>query len=335
MVRSRNSAFTLVELLVVIAIVGVLLALLLPAVQRARETSRRSSCLNNLRQIAMATIEYEGARRRMPGLYEELNGGKMTMDSVTFHTTWAVTILPGMERDKVYQVHAEGRLPKVFVPSYVCPSDSTVSNKGPQLSYVANAGRAGSAGSQKAANGAFVNRSWSPQLSVRDVDWTDGREYTLLYSENVDATSYDEIGWNIWGQPLTDFDDWAFDRDRTWGLGFYWWPDPPSIAWAPINLERKPRSEIRCAAVANYPHLFRWSENCSSDCCAEAGDEMQQLSRPSSMHGGGVNVAFASGRAIFLRDNIQNKVYIALMTLDEQRSDTPHRNMVLQDTMYQ
>src|SRR5215207_6301877 len=64
--RQAQQAFTLVELLVVIAIIGVLVALLLPAVQAAREASRRSTCQNKIRQLGLAVQNYESARKTLP-----------------------------------------------------------------------------------------------------------------------------------------------------------------------------------------------------------------------------------------------------------------------------
>src|SRR6478609_5195120 len=98
MKRQKVRAFTLVELLVVIAIIGTLIALLLPAVQRARESSRRSSCANNIRNIALATLQYEERFRSFPGLFEPIPAERMRTQSGYPNTTWAVTLLDDLER---------------------------------------------------------------------------------------------------------------------------------------------------------------------------------------------------------------------------------------------
>ncbi len=96
---TRHKGFTLVELLVVIAIIGVLVALLLPAVQAAREAARRNQCLNNLKQIGLAVVNYESTYERLPppaiwGFPRK--DGKLPQDAA--HHTWLTLILPYMEQ---------------------------------------------------------------------------------------------------------------------------------------------------------------------------------------------------------------------------------------------
>jgi prepilin-type N-terminal cleavage/methylation domain-containing protein len=96
-----SDGFTLVELLVVIAIIGVLIGLLLPAVQSAREAARRSSCVNNLKQVALAVINYTSANREtLPKGCENITqptamnlGGR----DANWGPTWVVHCLPFME----------------------------------------------------------------------------------------------------------------------------------------------------------------------------------------------------------------------------------------------
>ena len=99
--REAHSGFTLVELLVVIAIIGVLVALLLPAVQAAREAARRSSCLNNLSQLALAVHNYEFAVENLPA--GTINpDGPIRSEPIGQHVSWLVQILPYVEMRNVY-----------------------------------------------------------------------------------------------------------------------------------------------------------------------------------------------------------------------------------------
>src|SRR4029078_7327188 len=90
---SSVRAVTLVELLVVIAIIGCLMALLLPAVQRARESSRRSSCLSNIRQLAPASLQYEVRSRRYPPVIDQVSVQQQDSTATERFTTWCVVLL--------------------------------------------------------------------------------------------------------------------------------------------------------------------------------------------------------------------------------------------------
>jgi prepilin-type N-terminal cleavage/methylation domain-containing protein len=124
----KRIAFTLVELLVVIAIIGVLIALLLPAVQAAREAARRAQCASQLKQIALALLNYESAKGRLPA-GSTVAGVSLTD---TYSSTWTVDILPQLEQLAVFKLwdpkqdfHLPNnkRLRETFLPVYLCPSD--------------------------------------------------------------------------------------------------------------------------------------------------------------------------------------------------------------------
>lgn len=129
--RSRNG-FTLVELLVVIAIIGILVALLLPAVQAAREAARRMSCQNNLKQIALAVHNFESAMKQYPPSMNAPVGGVFP----TSNGSWGVhgRILSYLEQgNALAQVDLEvgydqppnstNGIPQMRIPVYMCPSE--------------------------------------------------------------------------------------------------------------------------------------------------------------------------------------------------------------------
>src|SRR5437870_1360110 len=97
---SKRSGFTLVELLVVIAIIGILVALLLPAVQSAREAARRVTCLNNIVQLNLATHGYEFHFEHLPpGVVNP--DGPIRSEPQGTHVGWIVQILPYMEQNQL------------------------------------------------------------------------------------------------------------------------------------------------------------------------------------------------------------------------------------------
>src|SRR6476620_4616699 len=87
----RRRAFTLIELLVVIAIIGVLVGLLLPAVQQSREAARRGQCSNNLKQLGLAVHNFEHVQQTLPS-------SRLGPQ----HATWTIQVLPYMEQDNLY-----------------------------------------------------------------------------------------------------------------------------------------------------------------------------------------------------------------------------------------
>lgn len=100
--HSSPAAFTLVELLVVIAIIGVLVALLLPAVNAARAAARRTQCLNNIRQVALAVLNYEAANGSFPPAIQFPDDVSAPETSALYGPNWVIRCLPYMEEQGVY-----------------------------------------------------------------------------------------------------------------------------------------------------------------------------------------------------------------------------------------
>lgn len=155
MARPKKSrGFTLVELLVVITIIGMLVSLLLPAIQAAREAGRRSVCQNNMRQNALALMQVAENKKAYPGYVNSIATGNSTVPHI--RATWVVSILPQLERNDVYQnwqnptkIIQTGTYQNIsaYANSFyspmevlVCPSNSNPDLGGNPLSYVVNTG---------------------------------------------------------------------------------------------------------------------------------------------------------------------------------------------------
>ena len=114
----RRHGFTLIELLVVIAIIAILIALLVPAVQKVREAAARTQCTNNLKQIGLGLHNFEGTFKRLPPLYGgAVAPGTAVGNSMKFANIWGSTtvfILPYIEQDNLYKAMATGGTPPTY-----------------------------------------------------------------------------------------------------------------------------------------------------------------------------------------------------------------------------
>jgi prepilin-type N-terminal cleavage/methylation domain-containing protein/prepilin-type processing-associated H-X9-DG protein len=185
-----RTGFTLIELLVVISIIGVLVGFLLPAVQMARESARRTQCTNNLKNIGLAIHNFESARRTLPAGSEALKG--------TEHA-WSTQALPYMEQSNVYQgldLKAVWDAPHNLAATltnisiYRCPS-AVLDFPGKQ-DYGGIQGSAltqlpiGMAAHQAFGCGALIVTSTVQPQAVRISDLIDGLSTTLCVGESVD-----------------------------------------------------------------------------------------------------------------------------------------------------
>ena len=203
-IRTRHQGFTLIELLVVIAIIGVLMALLIPAVQKVREAAARTQCRNNLKQIGLGFHNYHAARKSFPPGFTS-QAAFTDGPSLGPGWGWGAYLLPYLEQDNLYRqinfakditdpVNAQARLQSV--PLFLCPSDSperlttTVSDgSGNSICDVAFANYVGMAGVYE-VSGYPDTSNGSPGVllrnsKVRITDIIDGSSSTLFVGERA------------------------------------------------------------------------------------------------------------------------------------------------------
>ncbi len=204
MPRPNRRGFTLIELLVVIAIIAILVSLLLPAVQQAREAARRTHCRNNLKQIGLALHNYLDVNTRFPPSF--------VSDIATVDTTggdWSVQarLLPFLEQANLYAI---GDFSQSYedpvnegiagqrVTTFLCPdeiNDKARTSGGTAIHYPLSYGYNGGTwnvwdnASQRPGNGAFA-----PNVSFRPRDFTDGMTNTMAFMEVKAYTPYNRDG---------------------------------------------------------------------------------------------------------------------------------------------
>jgi prepilin-type N-terminal cleavage/methylation domain-containing protein/prepilin-type processing-associated H-X9-DG protein len=314
----RRSAFTLIELLVVIAIISVLIALLLPAVQAAREAARRIQCTNNLKQIGLGMHNYQESRGCLPA-------SDMVYNSTILQTDLSALsmILPYLEQTNVYNSinfdfayanpssvtptppYPNDTARMTVVNGFVCPSDlpSPIPSLGGQTNYMANMGSwivwqaaNGPNVGLAAPNGIFYGDSATSFAAI-----TDGLSNTTLFSERVLADGNNAIVSpiaDVFFSPAapTTLDDavaqcQAVDITNL-GNQFPLYMGAPWLNGQHIFLQVTPPNTRSCG-------FFLY---------------LRAIMPASSRHPGGVNTCFADGSVKFIKDAISVQTWRALGT---------------------
>jgi prepilin-type N-terminal cleavage/methylation domain-containing protein len=292
--------FTLIELLVVIAIIGVLLALLLPAVQQAREAARRTECRNHLHQIGIALHSYhEQFRVFPPGSTNDVEQGGWIANPLDRHLhSWASLLLPNLDDGNLYDtidynvssLHPNNRpAASTIVPTYRCPSFS-----GPDYSSDPNYTRFGDkyaiqnyvamgasdVGHIYGQNSGLFQPDGTiyPLSSNRARDVTDGLSNTILIAESREERMLVWIDGGTAAVVARRYDEF----------------NSPTYAGPEISL--------------NYRPYFEYINPSS-----EWG--------PSSQHTGGAFHLYGDGSVHFISDNISADVYVAAATRAGRETD--------------
>ncbi|EAQ79961.1 DUF1559 domain-containing protein [Blastopirellula marina] len=283
-------AFTLVELLVVIAIIGVLIALLLPAVQQAREAARRMSCSNNMKQLGLAMHNYHDTFGSFPFGFI----GDPPEMATHRRICWMQTILPFIEQNalsdafkadtEVYTQNVPDSIQEVVIEGLLCPSeanrDATGGNSvaGFQGNYVVNTGD-DQMHRYDPLDGLFFSKS---SLGFRDT--VDGTSNTLLYGETIKRP-----GTGAWGA------SGGYWGGGAWGSHGFTTLESPNTTVADRNYSCKTTTFKKAPCTATG-----------------VSHELQNFSR--SYHPGGVMVTLADGSTRFIAETVNLSTWQALST---------------------
>jgi prepilin-type N-terminal cleavage/methylation domain-containing protein/prepilin-type processing-associated H-X9-DG protein len=328
-----RAAFTLVELLVVIAIIGILISLLLPAIQYAREAARRTQCTNNLRQLGTAILHYENTRKVFPpsGL-TALQKTNIYQSRSGLQFSWIVLILPYLESSSLYKqfdlnkdVFRQLNNPQATPLSVLtCPTDA---GWGRFFLYSSlTQGRRFAKGNYAAYcspfhtdlqlefPGALISKGKTGHKS-RAI--TDGFSCTLMLSE-VRTRKHEEDQRGAWALPWTGTSLLAFDMHAI-SSGRYV-ASPYSL-----GLTQPPNCQ-----GPNVDMLYRCPDLVGTQLdrmpCGEysQGGMWEYLSAaPRSRHPGGVNASFMDNHVAFLPDEINEYAMAYMVSINDGHSVNP------------
>jgi prepilin-type N-terminal cleavage/methylation domain-containing protein/prepilin-type processing-associated H-X9-DG protein len=318
--RANRRGFTLVELLVVIAIIGILIALLLPAVQQAREASRRIQCSSNIKQLALALLNYESVHKTLPAagsyappeaaVYYSSNYWRVDLRSGTNYS-WVVSLLPFLEEQPLFdqfdltrRVTQNPTNPQAQQPALLlCPSDGgrgrlfeTVDLITYDSVLFGKSNYAGYSNPFHVDSWYFAGAIWLYGRQLKNI--TDGTNATLVFAEirTRDQPADQRGAWALpWpGSSLLSFDfhpELEYrQRDKDADPGPYRpWTGSLGQTQLPNSINADVLYECPEEAQSQFDHM---------PCNTEFSGYISAA--PRSQHPGGVNAAFLDGHVAFL-----------------------------------
>jgi prepilin-type N-terminal cleavage/methylation domain-containing protein/prepilin-type processing-associated H-X9-DG protein len=340
--------FTLVELLVVIAIIGVLVALLLPAVQAAREAARRMNCQSNLKNLALAVLNYENARNELPPSTTAEVQGRMSVEWNLYagpQFSWIVRTLPYFEQQALFnqfdmkttgasvfsqsiQTNPQANQPAVLL----CPSDGAQGRmyldesltKGPdgiarqlgKANYVAYSSPE-HMNASKVFSGAMIE---GPQ-ELRRI--TDGTSSTIMLTE-IRTREHPEDQRGAWALAWGATSVMGFDlHSESVAAGQSWLsvgkPDVPYIPGATNDRPNQAQPPNNGLAAWNRDQLRKCPDTAAADLermpCAT--NDSWGSAAPRSLHPGGVNIAHVDGSIDWLDDDVNVTLMGAMICIND------------------